>query len=88
MHQIRAGSSSEGRPIFVVDAASKGAVDIAALTQELVTAASKSPPTALAGPGERSGARQQRNAIGRTGRHSRGANGNVGAGAKDKSAVA
>jgi chromosome partitioning protein len=49
-----AQASSEGRPIFAVDALSKGAVDIAALTQELVAAAAKSPPTALAGPGERS----------------------------------
>jgi hypothetical protein len=51
-----AQASSEGRPIFIVDAASKGAVDIAALTQELVAAACKNPPTAQAGPGERSGA--------------------------------
>ena len=51
-----AQASSEGRPIFAVDATSKGAVDITALARELVAAAAKSPPTALAGPGERSAA--------------------------------
>ncbi len=79
-----AQASSEGRPIFVVDAASKGAVDIAALTQELVTAASKSPPTALAGPGERSGA-----GGGETGSGHRASEAvTVAVGAKDRTAVA
>ncbi len=48
-----AQASSEGRPIFAVDPASKGAQDIAALTDELVALAAKSPPSALLSPGER-----------------------------------
>lgn len=48
-----AQASSEGRPIFAVDPASKGAQDIAALTGELVAAAAKSPPSSLLSPGER-----------------------------------
>ncbi|MHB8420633.1 MAG: ParA family protein [Myxococcales bacterium] len=47
-----AQASSEGRPIFAVDPTSKGAQDIAALTDELVAAAERSPASALVGPGE------------------------------------
>jgi chromosome partitioning protein len=96
-----AQASSEGRPIFVVDAASKGAVDIAALTQELVTAAAKSPPSALVGPGERSGVtgggethsgHRASQTVGPTESRTMGRPAEqtvaVGVGAKDKSAVA
>ncbi len=47
-----AQASSEGRPILAVDPASKGAQDIAALTDELVAAAMSRAPSVLAGPGE------------------------------------
>jgi chromosome partitioning protein len=47
-----AQASSEGRPICAVDPASKGAQDVATLTDDLVAAARARPPSAFTGPGE------------------------------------